>query len=44
MWFIKRVVVDKWDNDRAMTEAAELGAISPPMKTFALEYIKTHGK
>jgi uncharacterized protein (TIGR01244 family) len=42
MWFIKRVVVDKWDNDRAMTEAAELGAISQPMKNFALDYIKTH--
>src|SRR5437879_4462584 len=33
MWFIKRVVVDKWDNDRAMTEAAQLGTISQPMKT-----------
>jgi uncharacterized protein (TIGR01244 family) len=44
MWFIKRVVIDKWDNDRAMAEAAELGAISQPMKTFALDYIQTHKK
>src|SRR6266704_2906230 len=42
MWFIKRVVVDKWDNDRAMVEAAQLGNISQPMKTFALDYIQAH--
>jgi uncharacterized protein (TIGR01244 family) len=44
MWFIKRVVVDKWDNDRAMAEAASLGNISQPMKTFALDYIQAHKK
>ena len=44
MWFIKRVIVDKWDNDRAMTEAAQLGAISQPMKTFALDYVQSHKK
>jgi len=44
MWFIKRVVIDKWDNDRAMAEASELGAISQPMKTFALDYIQSHKK
>jgi len=44
MWFIKRVVIDKWDNDRAMAEALELGAISQPMKTFALDYIQSHKK
>src|SRR5712691_4748007 len=41
MWFIKRAVIDKWDNDRAMAEASELGAISQPMKTFALDYIQS---
>jgi uncharacterized protein (TIGR01244 family) len=44
MWFIKRVIVDKWDNDRALAEASELGAISAPMKTFALDYIQSHKK
>jgi len=44
MWFIKRVVVDKWDNDRAMAEAAALGNISQPIKTFALDYIQSHKK
>ena len=44
MWFIKRVMVDKWDNDRAMAEAASLGNISQPMKTFATDYIQSHKK
>jgi len=44
LWFIKRVVVDKWDNDRAMSEASQLGNISQPMKTFATEYIQSHKK
>ena len=44
MWFIKRVLVDKWENDRAMAEAAQLGLMSQPLKTFALEYIQTHKK
>jgi uncharacterized protein (TIGR01244 family) len=44
MWFIKRVIVDKWDNDRAMAEAVELGNMSQAMKTFALDYVITHKK
>ena len=44
MWFIKRVLVDKWDNDRAMAEAAQLGNMSQPMKTFALDYVAAHKK
>jgi uncharacterized protein (TIGR01244 family) len=44
MWFIKRAVVDKWDNDRAMAEATELGFTSMPLKAFALDYVKTHRK
>ena len=44
MWFIKRAVIDKWDNDRALAEASELGTISQPMKTFALSYIDSHKK
>ena len=44
MWLIKRVLIDKWDNDRAWEEASQLGAISPAMKTFALDYIQAHKK
>jgi len=44
MWFIKRGVVDKWDTDRAMAEAGELGFTSQPLKNFAIEYVKAHQK
>jgi uncharacterized protein (TIGR01244 family) len=42
MWLIKRVLIDKWDNDRALEEATQLGSISPVMKKFALDYIQAH--
>ncbi len=42
LWLIKRVLIDKWDNDRASEEAAQLGTISPVMKAFALDYIQAH--
>jgi len=44
MWFIKCVMIDKWDNDRAMAEATQLGTMSPSMKTFALDYVQSHKK
>ena len=44
MWLIKRVLIDKWDNDRALEEAGQLGSISPVMKAFALDYIAAHKK
>ena len=44
MWFIKRVLVDKWTADRAMAEATDLGFSSQPLKTFAMDYIKAHQK
>jgi uncharacterized protein (TIGR01244 family) len=44
MWLIKRVLIDKWDNDRALEEAAQLGLTSSGLKTFALDYIQAHKK
>jgi uncharacterized protein (TIGR01244 family) len=44
MWFIKRVLVDKWTTDRAMAEATELGFAAQPLKNFAMEYVKTHSR
>jgi hypothetical protein len=41
---IKRVVVDKWDTDRASEEATQLGLTSSALKTFALDYIQSHRK
>jgi uncharacterized protein (TIGR01244 family) len=42
MWFIKRVQIDRWDNDRAMKEAEALGLSSAPLKQFATNYVTTH--
>lgn len=44
LWAIKRVLVDKWDVDRATTEAEALGMTSPVMKKFVLAYIQDHQK
>src|SRR5262245_47841239 len=44
MWFVKRVLVDKWDLDKAGAEAAGLGLTNATLKTFMLEYIKSHSK
>lgn len=38
MWLIKRLVVDGWDVDRAVKEAAALGQTSEPLRTWAIEY------
>ncbi len=44
MWLIKRVLVDKWDNDRASEEAAQLGLTNQALKAFAFDYIQAHKK
>jgi len=44
MWFVKRVLVDKWDLDKAGTEASGLGLSNATLKSFMLEYIKAHSK
>ena len=42
LWMIKRMEIDKWDADRAGTEAAALGLTNPALKTFALDYVQNH--
>lgn len=44
LWMVKRVLVDKWDVDRAAAEATELGLTSSALKTFMLDYIQAHRK
>jgi uncharacterized protein (TIGR01244 family) len=44
LWMIKRVLIDKWDNEKAIQEATDLGLTSPALKTFALDYIAAHKK
>ena len=38
MWLIKRLVVDKWDEERAVKEAAALGQTSEPLRKWAIDY------
>jgi protein tyrosine phosphatase (PTP) superfamily phosphohydrolase (DUF442 family) len=42
MWLIKRLVVDRWESDRAVTEATALGLTNPVLRQFALDYAQTH--
>lgn len=42
MWFIKRMVIDHWDVDRASKEATDLGMNSPKLKQWAIDYAQTH--
>src|SRR5262249_45669457 len=44
MWLVKRVLIDKWDVERAGTEAASLGLGNAALKTFMLSYIESHKK
>jgi uncharacterized protein (TIGR01244 family) len=44
LWMIKRVLVDKWDFDKAADEASQLGLTSSGLKTFAMDYIKSHAR
>jgi len=37
LWMVKRLVVDKWDVERASAEAAALGLTNPKLKAFAIE-------
>ena len=41
LWMIKRVEVDKWDIDRAESEAVALGMTSPAMKTFVMNHLQS---
>jgi len=44
LWLVKRVVVDKWDVERASAEATALGLTSGALKAFALEQIQRQAK
>ncbi len=42
MWMIKRMVVDKWDAEKAGNEATQLGLTNQALKKFAVEYAESH--
>ena len=41
LWMVKRMVVDKWDAERAAAEAGALGMTSPALKAYAIEQAQT---
>jgi uncharacterized protein (TIGR01244 family) len=44
-WAIKRVMLDGWPVEKAMTELPDLSKnVSAPLKAFTLDYLKQHGK
>src|SRR5262245_34270643 len=44
MWFIKRVQIDGWTQERAAEEAAGLGLTNPVLKQFVVDYLQSHKK
>ena len=40
MWLIKRIVVDRWEVDRAVAEAEALGLTNQTLKQWAIEYAR----
>lgn len=42
MWMVKRLVIDKWETDKAVAEATELGLTVVSLKEFALAYASAH--
>jgi uncharacterized protein (TIGR01244 family) len=44
MWAFKRVYIDGWPADKAITEAETIGLTQAPMKTWAVDYLKAHPK
>lgn len=41
-WYVKRALVDKWDDEKAMAEATALGLTSAPLKAFVMDYVAKH--
>ena len=39
MWLIKRMVIDKWPQDKAVEEAKAIGLTSAALEKFALDYV-----
>ncbi|MEZ5317684.1 MAG: sulfur transferase domain-containing protein [Vicinamibacterales bacterium] len=42
MWLIKRMLVDHWDEARALEEAKLIGLRSDALQAFALKYVADH--
>ena len=42
LWLIKRMLIDKWDQQKAVDEAKLIGLSSPALEKFALDYVSRH--
>lgn len=42
MWLIKRMVADKWTEEKALAEARSIGLTSAALQKFALDYVAAH--
>jgi uncharacterized protein (TIGR01244 family) len=43
MWLIKRLVVDKWEVEKAVKEAEALGQTNQELRKWAIEYSRSRG-
>ena len=44
MWYIKRMMVDGWEEEKALKEATDLGLANQRVKDYALGYVKDRKK
>ena len=42
LWLIKRMLIDKWDQPKAVEEAKLIGLSSTALEKFALDYVARH--
>ena len=42
VWLVKRMLIDGWDEARAVREAETIGLRSPALRDFALAYVRDH--
>jgi uncharacterized protein (TIGR01244 family) len=42
MWLIKRIVIDRWDVERATAEATALGLTNGSLRQWALDYARSN--
>jgi len=43
LWYVKRVVLDGWNEEKAMEEATSIGLRTPGLKEFVVEYARNRG-
>ena len=43
LWYVKRVVLDGWSEEKAMEEATSIGLRTPGLKEFVVEYARNRG-